>query len=361
MRSVYCAGIALLCIMCVVTASAVAQTKGAIGRASNVGSEAWILTGDWTSASPMQTTGSIKMRVLDVTMGDSSESKDTAHVTAEFNYPADGPRYTVKFTCITPRGENATHHGGVAIMRYVMGPENLVGVSLPRIFAYIGAFGKATIVKSGETIATNQSAYAVLTMGLHDDSQQFMTMPDPTRQEMHLFVPGSLQSGQKAVTGFPNGAFYAYWPGAAFEVLNVGGTVSGMEGITVPATMITPPAGTGPARATMPSSKMIGTIDFSLTETAIHKKMGEARAGLYDVKVTNNSSRRMGVVYRGTDLCCTEYIRFSTMMKPGESQTFRWYFAPGKVSIRTFVAARKTGSSYTDVTHGKGSSSIVFR
>lgn len=359
----------ILAVLVLLTALQVLAQTVAIGRASNIGDQAWIATGDWTKAPPTQTTGAIHMSALDATANDSADSKDAATMTATFKYPADGPDYTVKLTNVTPRGGQAKHYGGVAMMRWVMGPDNLVGMPMPKVFAYIGAFGRATIAKNGETIATNQSAYIVVTQGLHDENHKMMESPDPTRQEIHLLVPGSTQTGQSAVAGFPDGNFYVYWPNAAFEVANIGGSVTMAEPeapaapaapeVTTPERE--PPTGMGPVRLMEAAGKPLSTIDITLTDTSIRKKMASMASGLYEVRVTNDSSRTQGIVYRGTDLCCTEYVRFSTMIMPRETQSFRWYFAPGKVTMRNYLGARKTGSGFTDVTYGRLSSSIAFR
>ena len=325
--------------------------------ASNVGNQAWISTGSKPLAPPKQTTGSIQMSVVDITPTATSQSQDQANVVARFRYPPGGASYTVRFTTIVPRSNAYNHYGGVAIMRSVSAPKNLTGLQVPPILAYVAVFGQSTIAKDGRVIATNQPTYALVSQGWHDDSHQFMSAPDPMRQEISLFAPGSLQAGGDAIPGFPNGYFYIYWPSAAFALRNIGGAVTLTEvGVTIP----TPISGAGPRRD-MPTVTVLGTINISLTDTGIRKIVGEAPSGLYDVRVTNNSSRRMGVVYTGTYLCCTKYVKFSDVMRPGQSQTFRWYFAPGKVKLHNYLSGRPVPEGYANVKYGRFSSSIIFQ
>ncbi len=321
--------------------------------ASNVRDQAWISTGGRPLAPPKQTTASIQMSVVDITPTATSQSEDQANVVARFRYPADGARYAVRFTTIVPQSDAHNHYGGVAIMRSISD----LGLKVPPVMAYVAVFGESTITKDGQVIATNQPTYALVTPAWHDDSHQFMSAPDPMRQEISLFAPGSLQAGGDAIPGFPNGYFYIYWPSAAFALRNIGGKVSLTEvGVTIPA----PTSGAGPRRD-MPTGTVLGTINISLTDTGIRKKVGDAPSGLYDVKVTNNSSRRMGVVYTGTDLCCTKYVRFSDVIRPGQSQTFRWYFAPGKVKLHNYLSGRRIREGYANVKYGRFSSSIIFQ
>lgn len=105
---------------------------------------------------------------------------------------------------------------------------------------------------------------------------------------------------------------------------------------------------------------VLGTIPISITNQGIQKTMGTANFGTYDVVITNNSSRARGLYFTGTDLCCTTYHRYSSMIQPGGKTSFRFFFAPGKVVIRDFLSARKTNTAYANVKYGPHSSSIVF-
>lgn len=120
--------------------------------------------------------------------------------------------------------------------------------------------------------------------------------------------------------------------------------------------------GTGPAMPTQPgpSQPVLGTINISLTDQGISKEIGQAEPGLYDVVITNNSSRTRGLEMIGPSLCCTEYVRFSDTLRPGASDTFRWYFAPGKVILRDYFSASKTATAYTNIRYAGSVSSIVF-
>ena len=342
----------MLCVLSPMVLEAQTAMPGAgraqMGTASNVGTNAWIYTKDVATTKPVMVTGSIQMKVADVTVGDTANSGDAATVVSMFSYPQGGSQYTVQFDAIRPIGTTMPHYGGVAILKPVFGKERFGGMSIPETFAYMAAFGNATIMKDGKTIARNQLAAALVTQALHNEQQGWLSAPDPVAQEIHLLVPGSIAPDGTAVPGFPNGFFYVYWQSAAFELAGVGGVVSTTKVGATPR----PPSGRGPGA--------VPTISISLTDSGIRKKIGQAPSGLYDVKVTNNSSRSMGIVYTGTDLCCTKYVRFSDLTRPGKSQVFRWYFAPGKVSIHTYLKAKKVREGYTNVKYAPFNSSIVF-
>ncbi len=192
----------------------------------------------------------------------------------------------------------------------------------------------------------------MVTQAIHGSDHQLLSSPTQNRNEIQLIVPGPLD-GQKFVKPFPNGYFYIYWPDVKLT----------MSGNMKPTPMVsTTPSkiGRGPVAPSLGTQSPRGTVEISLTNTGIKKTVGTAPSGLYDVAITNNSSRRRGLELTGADLCCTFYTRFSTLMGPGGHQTFRWYFAPGKVVLKDFLSGRKTRTSYANVKYGGHSSSIVF-
>ena len=333
--------IAVVGSLCLFSTAAFAQaSKTPMAFASNVGSTAYIYTDNVMTSTPTSVTGNIQLNAMDVMSTDTSTS-DTAAVMATFTYPANGSSYTVKLTKVDPTALGSPAQSkGVAFMQPMFGTTGVGPSDFPQTLAYVALFGRATIMKDGQSVATDQPIIAMVTQGLHDPSQRWLSTNDPTNQEIHLVVPGSLMGGGQAVTGFPKGGFYVYWPDAALDLRNIGGAVnmSGMAGAPPPIPTATPAM---PARG---PTTAISNMAISLTNTGIKKTIGEAPYGLYSVKITNDSSRAMGLYFTGIDLCCTEYNRYSNVLRPGHSQTFRFYFAPGKVTFKDFLSAEKTGA-----------------
>ncbi len=189
---------------------------------------------------------------------------------------------------------------------------------------------------------------------LHEaDSTSWLSSPDSNRREAHILVPGSLLEDGTALSDFPNGFVYAYWPDAALSINNLGGIVSTHEMTITPAQ-----PGRGPMDEIDTSS--IRKLNITLTNDRIVKAEARTPSGLYRISVTNNSSRDRGLYFTGTDLCCTQYHRYSNILKPGQTQSFMFYFAPGKVTMRDWYGGRKTEIELKDVNWGPNKTSIVF-
>ena len=339
-----------------------------VAQATNTGTTAWIYTSNIVATMPTQTTGSIQLSALDASPTDVATSSDRANVAATF--ALGNSNYTVKFTCVTPVGSTYSHFGGVGVLRPVFGTTGIGGLNLPQTLAYVAIFGNATITKDGQALADGQPAMVFLTQAMHDPTTQaWLTTPDATRQEIQLIVPGPIQGGGTAMQGMPNGFFYAYWPDPAVQITNIsaGGTVN-LTDIAPVATPLCPPSmsttrTTTATPATRPGAgpAAVGRITINLTNSGIQTQTTTTGAGLYDVSIVNRASKPRGLLIRGIDLCCTEYNRFSKMIKPGATESFRWYFASGKITMREFISARKTGRSFTDVQYSGKEANINFK
>lgn len=363
-----CVAVAAVGVLCLLATAAVADETvemskvalptwvGAshlpIAHAQNVGNDAWIYTTDIKTSTPQQITGSIRMSVMDASPSDLPNSRDKAYVHAKFRCPAGGPEYYVQFMTIVPVGTMHSHYGGVAMLKPIFGNTGIGPSDAPKTLAYIAAFGTATITKDNQTIATDQPTIALVTQAMHDPSHKWLSESDPLMQEIHLLVPGPLYEGGPSVPGFANGYFYIYWPNVAFEMRNVGGTVEIVEfsETTVPATKV------------KGSVEEIGakSLKITLTDTRINKAVANAPAGLYDITISNISPRPRGLYMNGTDICCTEFNRYSRVLQPGKSQTFRFYFAPGKVIFRDLLRCEHGKKTCLIATYGQHWSSIVF-
>ncbi|MCE5314961.1 MAG: hypothetical protein ABFD49_10660 [Armatimonadota bacterium] len=314
--------------------------------ASSAGSCAWIYTSSPTKCAPMAVSGLIQATATVGPVGDTPvKFNDRANVVATFCYPANGSTYMVNFMSLASAGQFNTPFGGIVFERSIFGDTQLFSLDLPPTVAYVAMLGIATITKDNNVIASNQPAVVAITQAIHDDSHRLLAQADSSRKEMHLIVPGSFAEGVAGVPGFPNGGFYIYWPTAQYDIQR--------ENITVRETLATP-MGKGP-------EGVVGSLLVNLTSSGINKTVGTAPFGLYDITVRNMSNKDQGLFMTGTDLCCTEFKRFSTILKPGASQTFRFYFAPGKVVMRPFCCAVKTSTSYIGQSWTGPATSVIFQ
>lgn len=345
-RAAIALGVALA-VMLALSAVAFAAATMPTASASSTTKDAWVYTSKFQTSTPTHITGSIQLTA----MKGAKIAQDRADVTARFEW--DNANYTVRVTCAFPiAGEDFPGHGAVQFMRPVLGATDLGTLGLPETHAHVAVYGRSTISRDGKVLVDNQPTIVMVTQAIHGSDHQFLSSPIEDRNEIQLIVPGPLD-GQKFVKPFPNGYFYIYWPDVK---LTLSGNVKPTPMISTTPSKI----GRGPVAPEIGTQTTRGTIAISLTNTGIKKTVGSATSGLYNVTVTNNSSRRRGLEITGADLCCTFYTRFSTIIGPGGHQTFRWYFAPGKVQLRDFLSARKTNTSYANVRYGGHSSSIVF-
>ncbi|MCE5322223.1 hypothetical protein LLG46_02780 [bacterium] len=311
--------------------------------ASSIGNCAWMYTSlPLNQCPPTSVAGTIQAMATKGPAG-AAVMNDRASVLSTFTCPAGGPTYTVKFVSLASAGRFNTPFGGIAFERSIFGDTKFFAFDLPSTTAFVALVGIATIMKDNDVIADNQPALAAITHGIHDANHCLLSQADITRKEFHLIVPGSLVDGVSPVPNFPNGYFYIYWPSADFNISK--------ETITIPAETIAP-LGRGPSNP--------GKLVINLTDKGIHKTVGTAQFGLYDITVKNISKKPQGLYMTGTDICCTDYKRFSTILKPGASQKFTFYFAPGKVVMRPFCCAIKTPTSYKDYNWTGPATSIKF-
>lgn len=310
--------------------------------ASSIGNCAWMYTSLPSQCAQTAVSGTIQV-IATKGPADMASIQDRASVLATFSCASGGSTYTVRFTSLASAGRFNTPFGGVAFERSIFGGTRFFKLDLPATTAWVAVVGIATIMKDNDVIADNQPAIAAITQGIHDDNHQLLSQADITKKEFHLIVPGSLVDGVSPVSGFPNGYFYIYWPSADYSISR--------ETITIPSA--TPaPVGRGPNNP--------GSLMIHLTDKGIHKTVGTAQFGLYDITVKNTSKKAQGLYMTGTDICCTDYRRFSTILKPGASQKFKFYFAQGKVTMRPFCCAIKTPTSYKDYNWTGPAVSIKF-
>jgi len=74
-------------------------------------------------------------------------------------------------------------------------------------------------------------------------------------------------------------------------------------------------------------------LSVTITDKAIAFSPRTPSGGLYDVTIRNMSSGRRGVEMTGIDKCCSPYVRYSRILQPKKTETFRWFFPSGNTVI----------------------------
>ena len=101
-------------------------------------------------------------------------------------------------------------------------------------------------------------------------------------------------------------------------------------------------------------------ITISITNHGIVTDMDHPSGGLYVVTVKNETGDARGVIMKGRDLGVSPYVRFSRVLDPGESQSFRWYFpADRNVKLRDLMCC--THAERTCVIAGYGGMTTSLR
>jgi hypothetical protein len=79
------------------------------------------------------------------------------------------------------------------------------------------------------------------------------------------------------------------------------------------------------------------------------------KGGNYLLTVKNNMSKARGIEMIGIDKAASPTVRYTKILKKGNSERFRWYFAKGKtVYVRDVMKWTSTaGGSATTVTFGQ--------
>lgn len=104
-----------------------------------------------------------------------------------------------------------------------------------------------------------------------------------------------------------------------------------------------------------------GQVVFTITNTGITGGPSTAEGGLYIVTVRNESRGSRGLVIRGVDLCCSPYVRFTKVLKPGREVTFRWYFPENRtVEIRDLLQCKPISTTCGYPKYGRLTTQVVF-
>ena len=81
--------------------------------------------------------------------------------------------------------------------------------------------------------------------------------------------------------------------------------------------------------------------------------------GLHLVTITNETSSPRGIVIKGIDKGVSPYVRFTKVLQPNQSVTFRWYFPDDRtvtvkdllrcVHVQRTCALPKTGGMVSSI------------
>jgi hypothetical protein len=107
----------------------------------------------------------------------------------------------------------------------------------------------------------------------------------------------------------------------------------------------------------------MGTLTLSITNDGIMgmPEQTPTGGGLYLVTVKNDSNVSRGIVMTGVDLCCSPYMRFTKVLKPGQEVSFRWFFPSDRtVQFRDLIRCRPVARTCGLPKAGSLASSLVF-
>ncbi len=101
-------------------------------------------------------------------------------------------------------------------------------------------------------------------------------------------------------------------------------------------------------------NKVAAKVAITLTSKGIVVTPGTLKGGDYLLTVKNSTSEPRGIEMIGIDKASSPTVRYTTILKPGKSETFRWYFAKGKtVYVRDIMSCTHDKRSCTVVAFGQ--------
>ena len=108
------------------------------------------------------------------------------------------------------------------------------------------------------------------------------------------------------------------------------------------------------------AAKMVTTaVTITLTSKGIMVKPMSIMAGDHQVTVKNTTKAPRGIEMIGMDKSVSPYVRYGAVLKPGKSETFRWYFPKGKTAyIRDLLSCTHDQRSCVVATFGGMSKAI---
>jgi len=107
--------------------------------------------------------------------------------------------------------------------------------------------------------------------------------------------------------------------------------------------------------AAPPAKKSLPIATIALTSKGIVATPKSLKGGQqYQLTIKNNLSEPRGVELIGIDKAKSPYVRYTKILDPGKSETFKWYFAKGKtVYVRELVSCTHDQRSCVVATFGR--------
>jgi hypothetical protein len=97
----------------------------------------------------------------------------------------------------------------------------------------------------------------------------------------------------------------------------------------------------------------VAKLTISLTSKGIVASPSAITGGNHLLTIKNNTKQARGVEIIGVDLESSPTVRYTTILKPGKSESFRWYFASGKTAyVRDILSCGHDQRSCMMVTFG---------
>ena len=112
-------------------------------------------------------------------------------------------------------------------------------------------------------------------------------------------------------------------------------------------------------RATAPDR---GALEIRLTPGGIEPQVVQpGLPGLYHVTIRNDSCEHRGIVMKGIDRCCSPFVRYTAILRPGEQETFRWYFPANRaIRVRDLMACDHKQRSCVVASFGRWQGTLQF-
>lgn len=137
-------------------------------------------------------TGSVTMKVTDVTAIDGKSTKDRIEFEATFELP-DGAEYRVVVKDPLPHGGAFPFFGGVVTNHVIHGAAGIAPRLLPTVFAYAAFWGKGDVYKNGSLINKGQLVHVWLSEHIRGDGDRLRTDEDSGNASkgltVHMIVP----------------------------------------------------------------------------------------------------------------------------------------------------------------------------
>lgn len=104
-----------------------------------------------------------------------------------------------------------------------------------------------------------------------------------------------------------------------------------------------------------------GHVVLTITRDGIQGAPDTTQGGLYMVTVKNTTKESKGIVMQGIDLCCSPYTRFTSVLRPGQEVTFRWFFPSDRtVKVKDLIQCRPIPRSCAAPRTGALGKTLVF-